>query len=519
MPEFELILLLLVAVAFIVTLARRLNVPYPILLILGGLVLAALPQVPDIELDPEIVLVIFLPPLIFAAAWQTPVHDLRRNLRPVLLLSVGLVIFTALVVGAVLQWLVPGLPLAAAIGFGAIVAPTDAVAATSVLRRMAVPRRVLLILESESLLNDATALTLYRAALAAVAAGGFVLSDTLVTFGIAAVGGVVFGLLLAIVIARLWARLFDPPVEVTLSLLIPYAAYLPAEALHFSGVIAAATCGLYLGFRSSRLLASDTRVLAAGAWEIVVFILNGFAFMLIGLQLKVTAAGLIGHTPAELALLSIVISLTVIATRFVLIIPAVIVPRWLMSVDAERGRRATSSAIVIAWAGLRGVVSLALALALPLNFPERNLLIFLTFVVILVTLVGQGLTLPLLLRRLGISDGDAASREDTAARQIALDAGLSRIDGLRDEWPTHLPLIHNIEERLQHRSEHLPVDGRDGDEREQELREHRAILGAVLGAEREAIVSARDHDEIGDEALRRLERELDLEQLRLESEL
>lgn len=520
MPEFELVLLLLVAVALIVTLARRLNVPYPILLILGGLVLAALPQVPDVELDPEVVLVIFLPPLIFAAAWQTPVHDLRRNLRPVLLLSVGLVVFTALVVGAVLQWLVPGLPLAAAIGFGAIVAPTDAVAATSVLRRMAVPRRVLLILESESLLNDATALTLYRAAIAAVAAGGFILSDTLVTFGVAAIGGLVFGLLLAIVIARLWARLFDPPVEVTLSLLIPYAAYLPAEAFHFSGVIATATCGLYLGFRSSRLLASDARVLATGAWEIVVFILNGFAFMLIGLQLKVTAAGLIGHTPAELVMLSVVISLTVIATRFVLIIPAVAVPKWLMiGVDPERGQRAMASGLVIAWAGLRGVVSLALALALPLDFPERDLLIFLTFVVIMVTLVGQGLTLPLLLRRLGLSDADDASREDTAARQIALDAGLSRIDGLRDEWPTHLPLIHNIEERLQHRSEHLPADGHDSDEREQELQEHRAILGAVLSAEREAIVSARDHDEIGDEALRRLERELDLEQLRLESEL
>jgi CPA1 family monovalent cation:H+ antiporter len=173
----------------------------------------------------------------------------------------------------------------------------------------------------------------------------------------------------------------------------------------------------------------------------------------------------------------------------------------------------------VAWAGLRGVVSLALALALPRDFPERDLLIFLTFVVILVTLVGQGLTLPLLLRRLGITDGDDASREDNAARQIALDAGLSRLEGLRDEWPSHLPLIHNIEERLQHRSEHLPSEGQARDERNEELEEHRAILGAVLRAEREAIVSARDHDEIGDEALRRLERELDLEELRLESEL
>jgi NhaP-type Na+/H+ or K+/H+ antiporter len=341
-----------------------------------------------------------------------------------------------------------------------------------------------------------------------------------VTFGVAAIGGLLFGLLVAVVLARLWARLFDPPVEVTLSLLIPYAAYLPAETFHFSGVVATATCGLYLGFRSSRLLASDARILANGTWEILVFILNGFAFMLIGLQLKVTAAGLIGHTPAELALLSVVISLTVIATRFVLIIPAVAVPRWLMSdARSERGGRALSSAVVVAWAGLRGVVSLALALALPRDIPERDLFVFLTFVVILVTLVGQGLTLPWLLRRLAITDGDDASREDSAARQIALDAGLTRIEGLRDEWPTHLPLIHNIEERLQHRSEHLPADGHDGDEREQELNEHRAILGAVISAEREAIVSARDHDEIGDEVLRRLERELDLEELRLESEL
>jgi len=216
----------------------------------------------------------------------------------------------------------------------------------------------------------------------------------------------------------------------------------------------------------------------------------------------------------------VVISLTVILTRFVLIIPATLVPRWLITgMREDECKPSVGSAVVIAWAGLRGVVSLALALALPLDFPERDLLIFLTFVVILVTLVGQGLTLPLLLRRLGISDGGDVEREDTAARQIALDAGLSRLDGLRDEWPTHLPLIENITERLQHRSEHLPMEGRDGDEREQELREHRAILGAVIGAEREAIVTARDHDEIGDEALRRLERELDLEELRLESEL
>jgi CPA1 family monovalent cation:H+ antiporter len=519
MPEFEVVLLLLVAVALIVTLARRLNVPYPILLILGGLVLAAIPQIPDIKLDPDVVLVIFLPPLIFAAAWQTPVHDLRRNLRPVLLLSIGLVVFTAVVVGIVLQVLVPGLPLAAAICFGAIVAPTDAIAATSVLRRLAVPRRVILILESESLLNDATALTLYRAAVVAVGAGGFVLGDTFAAFGVAAVGGIVFGALIAVVIAWLWARLFDPPVEVTLSLLIPYACYLPAEYFHFSGVIATATCGLYLGFRSSRLLASDARVLATGAWEIVVFILNGLAFILLGLQLPVTAASLVGRSTAELIVLSVAISLTVILTRFVLILPALYLPRWLAAGGTESGPPSAGRATVIAWAGLRGVVSLALALALPSDFPERDLLLFLTFVVIVVTLVGQGLTLPLLLRRFGITDGGDGDRELTVARSIALDAAVLRLDGLRDEWPTHLPLIDNITERLRHRSEHLAPEVADAEPRDQELQEHRAILAAVIGAQREALVTARDHDEIGDEALRHLERELDLEELRLESEL
>src|SRR4051794_38638707 len=194
MPEFELVLLLLVAVALIVTLARRLNVPYPILLILGGLVLAAIPQVPDIELDPEVVLVVFLPPLIFAAAWQTPVRDLRRNRRPVLLLSVGLVLFTATLVALALHLLLPSLPLAAAFAFGAIVAPTDAIAATSVLQRLAVPRRIILILEAESLLNDATALTLYRTALLVVATGSLVLGDALAAFAVAAVGGVLIGI-------------------------------------------------------------------------------------------------------------------------------------------------------------------------------------------------------------------------------------------------------------------------------------------------------------------------------------
>jgi monovalent cation/hydrogen antiporter len=520
MPDFEILLLLLVAVVLVATLARQLNVPYPILLVLGGLVLALIPQVPDVHLDPDLVLVIFLPPLIFSAAWQTPVRDLRRNLRPVLLLSVGLVVFTAFVVGIVLEALVPGLPFAAALAFGAIVGPTDAIAATSVLRKLAVPRRLILILESESLLNDATALTLYRTALAAVATGGIVVGDLFVGFVVSAVGGVLFGLGLAIVSAWVWKRLSDPPVEVTLSLLLPYAAYLPADRVGVSGVIATVTAALYLGFRSSRLQGSDTRVLASGTWQMVVFVLNGLAFILVGLQLPVAASALAGRSLGQLVVMAVIISATVVVARFAWVFPAMYLPLRLAA--GARGDEKTpgiAGPTVVSWAGLRGVVSLALALALPLDFPERDLMLLLTFVVILVTLVGQGLTLPLLLRRLGMSAGTEEIREEAEARGLILDAALARLDGLREEWPDHLPLIANIDERLSHRTEHLATDGDPSPGREQELSEHRAILHAVIDAEREALVDGRDRGEIGDEVLRRIERELDLEELRLQTEL
>lgn len=521
MAEFELILLLLVVVAMIVTLARKIEIPYPILLVLGGLALGLLPGIPSLQFDPQLVLVVFLPPLIMSAAWQTPIRDLRANRRPVLLLSVGLVLFTTLVVAMVLRALVPSLPIAAAFAFGAVVAPTDAIAATAVLRRLSVPRRIVLILESESLLNDATALTLYRAAIVAAVTGSFVLTDTLIAFSVAAVGGLFIGLGVALAVAWIWQRLFDPPVEVTLSLLIPYAAYLPAEALGASGVIATATAGLYLGFRSSRILASDARLLASGVWQILIFVLNGLAFILVGLQLPLVLAGLSNRPASQLITQAAAVSLTVIITRFVWLFPATYLPRMLVrSIREKDPAPPVRAPLVIGWAGLRGVVSLALALALPVTFPERNLLVFLTFCVILVTLVGQGLSLPFLLKRLGVSDGGAAQQEDSAARGIAIESALSRLGDLRSEWPDHLPLIENMEQRFRHRTEHLGVseDG-DGTAEDQERSEHKAILASVINAEREAVIEARDAGVINDEVLRRIERELDLEELRMEADL
>jgi Na+/H+ antiporter len=520
MAAFELILLLLGLVALIVTLARKIGIPYPILLVIGGLALGLVPGVPSLALDPQLVLVVFLPPLIMSAAWQTPIRDLRANVRPVVLLSVGLVLFTTVVVALVAHAMVPGLPLAAAFALGAIVAPTDAIAATAVLRRLSVPRRIILILESESLLNDATALTLYRAAILAAATGSFVLSDTVIAFSVAAVGGLVVGLAVAFSCAWIWKRLFDPPVEVTLSLLIPYAAYLPAEAVGASGVVATVTAGLYLGFRSSRILASDARLLANGVWQILVFILNGLAFILVGLQLPVVLAGLASRPGSLLLTHAAILCVTVIVARFVWLYPATYLPRWLVRGIREHDPAPPPAApLVIGWAGMRGVVSLALALALPVDFPERHLLIFLTFAVILVTLVGQGLTLPLLLRRLKLADtGDG--EEDVVGRTAATEAALARLAELREEWPDHLPLIQNMEERYRHRTEHLvtPEDG-DGSAEDQERIEHRAILAAVINAERDAVIQARDAGLISDEVMRRIERELDLEELRLEADL
>ena len=524
MPDFELVLALLVAVAVLVTLARRLHVAYPILLVVGGIALGLLPGVPSVELDPQLVLVVFLPPLIFSAAWQTPVRDLRENLAKVLLLSVGLVLFTVAVVGVAAAAVIPGLSLAVALVLGAIVSPSDALAATTVLERLDVPRRVRAVLEEESLLNDATALTAYRTAVIAALSGSFVLRDAIGTFALAALGGVAVGLAVALVAGALWSRLDDPPVEVSLSLVLPYAAYLPAEQIGASGVIATVTAGLILGYRSSRILSPGTRLLAGSTWEIVTFVLNGFAFLLVGLELRTIVATSIRPLP-ELALGVVAVGLAVVGSRFAWVYATLIVP---LGIRRLRGRATKPMAraipLVVSWAGMRGAVSLAAALALPVAFPQRDMILLLTFAVIALTLVGQGLTLPLLLRAVSLPTGTADLEEEALARNRATDAALTKLTRLRDHWPEHLPLIENLEARYRHELEHLPGDDGDGHValdagREQEREEHHAISNAVLAVQREALIGLRDSGEIRDTVLRRLERELDLEAARIEAEL
>jgi CPA1 family monovalent cation:H+ antiporter len=516
---FERLLILVVVIAIVVTLSRRVSAPWPVLLVVAGLALSFVPEFANVELEPDLVLVVVLPPLLFGAAWYTPVHEFRRYRRAILMLSVGLVLFTVCVVGITAAAAVSALPLAAAFALGAIVAPPDAIAAVAVLRTLAVPRKMVTILEGESLVNDATALTAYGVSVAAAVSGVFEPGQAILEFGWAVASGISVGIGVAVICGAIWARLFDPPVEISLSLVIPYLAYLPAEQIHGSGVIAVVSAGLYLGYRSSRILASDARVLGTSVWEWVTYTLNGFAFLLIGLQLPTVLEDVrLGDVPVEVAVISAVaVSIAVIAARFVWVFATMYLPRALGASEPVPPRK---HLVVVSWAGMRGAVSLAAALALPIGFPERDLLVFIAFAVILVTLVGQGLTLAPLIRFLRVEPGDEVEREEEVARRTAVDAALAELVRLRGVWPGHLPLIDRLSDGFQHRLEHLGGPDGDGEvtESEEERLEHREILASVIGAEREAVIAMRARGEIDDGVLRAMERELDLEELRLSAE-
>ncbi len=534
MEEVEIVLLLLALVAALTVLARRVAVPYPILMTIGGLVLSLVlslvPGAPQVSLAPEIVFLLFLPPILFSAAYFTSPHELRANARPIGLLAVGLVLVTTLTVGFVVHSLVPSMGWAAAFALGAIVSPPDAVSATAIAQRLGLPRRVVTILEGESLVNDATALVALRLAVAAAvvtaAVGGTSLSLPVATFGFVgiSIGGVACGLVVGWAVVQVEKRLNDPPVAVLVSLLAPFAAWIPAEMLQVSGVLSVVTAGIVLGRAAPRVMSSDTRVLGSGTWQMVIFVLNGLVFILIGLQLP-TILGELRETwtPAQLAILAVAVSLTVIVMRMVWVFPATYLPRMLIPGLKERDPAPPwQIVVIIGWAGMRGVVSLAAALSLPLTpdpFPARDLILFLTFAVILVTLVGQGLTLPWLIRRLGVGDDGSAQHDEIHAREAANSAALERLEELVEEWPGHMELIDQMRARYQHAAEHLEHEHSD-DEGEippdQEMIEHAAIRQAVIDAQRVAIIDLRDRRVIGDIALRAVERDLDLEELRAE---
>ena len=518
MDTLTAILVVLVAVAILFEAARRIGVPYPTLFVLGGVGLAFIPGLAQIRLEPELVLLVFLPPLLFSAAVETPIRELRANLAPLLRLSVGLVVFTMTIVAVVAYYAIPGLGWPAAFALGAIVAPTDALAATTVFRRLGAPRIVRTLVEGEALLNDATALVAYRVAVFAVVSGTFVLADSLATFVIAAVGGIAIGVVLGRVAGEILRRLDDPPVEVVISLVIPFAAYLPADRLGLSGVLAAVAAGLVIGGRLGKILTPTSRVLWLTTWKMVGFVLNGFVFVLIGLELPDVLEGLAGRSPASILGLGALVAAVVVATRLVWVFVSSFLPGSPRQIVARRDPRlATRLTIVVGWAGLRGAVSLAAALALPADFPERNLILLVTFAVILATLVGQGLTLPAVLRWARWDGVEFDGDEVTLARSAAYQAGLDEVERARTSWPAHQPLLDRLQASLSDRAQHLATEDPDEtEERRQERVEHEEIQRGVISAQRTAVIELRDSGEINDQTLRTIERELDLEELRME---
>jgi CPA1 family monovalent cation:H+ antiporter len=515
----ELVLGLFVVIVALAYLARRVGVAYPILLVVGGLILGYLPGLPTIALDPDIVFLLLLPPILFGAGFTTPIRDFKANIRPIVLLAVGLVLFSTVVVGVMVNLLVPTMGVAAAFALGAIVAPPDAVAATAIFRQIGAPRRVVTILEGESLFNDATALIAYRFAVAAAVTGTFSAAEAGFAFVYAAIGGVLVGVVVGVLVTNAWRRTADPTLEIMVSLLAPFAAYLPAQALGVSGVLAVVVAGLIVGRGAARALSPDARVMGRAVWEIVIFMINGIAFILIGLQLPSILDALGAWTTAQLLGLGLAISLTVIVARIVWVFPATYLPRWLSArVRARDPSPRPKAVFVVSWAGMRGAVTLAAALALPIDpvaFPERDLMIFLAFCVILATLVGQGLTLPSLVRRLGVVDATGPDAEETRARLAAVEAALARLTDLADEYPGHRELIDQLRARYDHEASHIsPKSDEPPDEAEQEALDHLEIRTAVVDAQRETVIRLRDDGVIGDDVLHRIERDLDLEALR-----
>ena len=519
--QAEVVILLMMVMVGLTAIARKLLVPYPILLVLGGLALGLLPGMPNVALDPELVFLVFLPPILWSAAYGTSLRDFKANARPIALLALGLVLATTVAVAWVARMLLPGIGWAAALALGAIVSPPDAVAATAIGRRLRVPRRVVVILEGESLVNDASALILYRAAVAAAVTGTFSLGGTLMQFVLAAAAGVAIGI--AASAAAIWAmrRTHDSLSEIGMSLVAPYVAWVISERFHVSAVLACVAGGIYLRRHFSEVATAATRVQARAIWEQFVFLLNGAIFVLIGLQLGVLRATVLSGRPGTLLWYGVVITLVAVAVRLVWVPLATLLPRALSPAVRRRDPLPPwPQVFLVAWTGLRGIVSLAAALALPLQtadgrpFPYRAEIIVITFLVILLTLVAQGLSLTPLVSRLKLPSEDTLGREERKAREHAVTVALARLDRIGGEaWvvPEHLERLKaSYAERLG-RLASVPdgsaevLEGSD---------EFRRLRGHALAAERHALIELRDQEVISDEVLHRLEHEVNLEAVR-----
>jgi CPA1 family monovalent cation:H+ antiporter len=511
----QLILLALLAVlAGLLIAAPKLRVPYPIFLVLGGLALGFVPGMPEITLPPEVVLVAVLPPLLYLSAYRTSLRDLRANSRAIAILAIGLVIATTISVALVAHGAVDDMSWSAAFALGAVVAPTDPIAATAIMRRLGVSRRLVSIIESESLVNDGTALVLFKVAVVAVVSGQFSLWDVSWRFAWAVVGGVGIGLIVGFLVAETRRRVDNPPVEVTLSLMTGYFAFIPAAAVSASGVISVVTAGVYLGWRTPELTSVQTRLQGEALWNIVAFVLNALVFALVGLQLSTILDTLNGTSGWQLTWWALLVTGAVIVTRIV----------WVPIFSWRKKKKPFSHTFLLSWAGMRGAVSLAAALSIPLvtdagaPFPHRDLIIFLTFTVILGTLVVQGLTLPALIRVLGIEPDTSEEAEDAKARIRAAEAAVTRLDELagedwvREDTAERMRGLYNFRRnRFSSR-----FDEESDGAIEEQSQAYQRLRRELLDAERAAVTELGRSGEISGDVVLRVRRDLDLEDARLD---
>ena len=520
MAPLQIVLFLLLCAMALGWIARRFRFPYPIALVIGGAALGFVPNLPELPLDPQFILVLVLPPILYQAALLTSWRDFKVNIRPIGLLAIGLVIVTTLSVGAAFKMLVPDAPWAVAFVLGAIVSPPDAVAATTILSHLNIPRRVVTILEGESLVNDASGLVIYKFAVAAVMTGAFSLFDASVQFVEVAAGGIAIGVALAMLFVAVHRRLGDSFIEVLTTLAVPYVAYILAESLHMSGVLAVVAAGLVRGRYSPEIVSAETRIIARSVWNLLVFLLNSLVFMLIGLQLSAVTGRLANEPAVELIVAGTLISTVAILVRFAWIYPAAWLRR-LLSIGARHTAHPPPEAelFIMSWCGMRGIVSLAAALALPVAipatgepFPERDLIVFLTFVVIAVTLVVQGLTLPMLIRRLKVARDRSLYEEHQNASQALGAAAVAAIDlhAVSESAPADLSArIHaEFAEKYARAVMNTPED-------ESRAALSRRLRHAAIQAQRQELIRLWQDNQISDDVLHHIEEDLDYQESHL----
>ncbi|MDQ0782421.1 Na+/H+ antiporter [Chryseobacterium sp. W4I1] len=524
-----LILGLLLIVMMLVMLAQRIKIAYPIFLVLAGLGISFIPGVPVLKLDPEIIFLIFLPPLLYEAAWYTSWNDFWKWKRTIGLLAFGLVFLTSLVVAFASQALIPGFTLAMGFLLGGIVSPPDAIAATTVLKGLKVPKRTIAILEGESLINDASSLIVFRFALAAVMTGMFSMQEASGQFFIVAGMGIVVGIVVAHIIYAIHRFLpTTPAIDAALTVMTPYILFLLAEHFHFSGVMAVVSGGLFMSFRSHEIFKTGiTRINMTGVWNTLIFVMNALVFVLIGLELPDIINGLGETSVMEGIKYGLIISLIVIAVRLLWIYPVAHVPRWLSKKVRKDPSPGWKNPLIIGWAGMRGVVSLATALSIPVmmndqaEFPMRNLIIFITFVVIFVTLVFQGLTLPLIIKltKIGEIDPVLPSHEQQAAIQIRLDQ--LAVKRLEEEYESSLKsnsLVENFKDAIENdislQQSHLSSLEMCSN-RQNDLKEYHTIMLDIFAMQRKELFKIKREKHFSDDEIRKAESQLDLIELRI----